>query len=198
MGAFALATLIIVAGCGGSDALESVQDDADPVENEEATPDEDDTSSTDTAAGFGELMEGSFILSGAVEEQFDVSDDQFAFRTGGGCQDGVFGFSIQVNDTAGTTTYAIFNALIQEDLSGGVTGEYDDVDFDVSIFPDGDMSLGETYDGPVKMIISEHDTGGVDADLNARRMTVTLLGSVPSDAGDVDVDITHRWVMGCP
>jgi len=42
------------------------------------------------------------------------------------------------------------------------------------VFAVGDMSSSERYEDPVKMIISEHDTGGVDA------------------------DVTYRWVMGCP
>lgn len=48
------------------------------------------------------------------------------------------------------------------------------------------------------MVISEHDTGGASADLNARRMTVSLSGSIPSDDGEINVDIDYRWVMGCP
>ena len=66
------------------------------------------------------------------------------------------------------------------------------------MFPGGDMFTSERYEGPVRMVISEHDTGGLDADPNERRMTVTLLGSIPGDEGDVDVDVTYRWVMGCP
>jgi hypothetical protein len=29
-------------------------------------------------------------------------------------------------------------------------------------------------------------------------MTVTLLGTIPTDDGDLEVDVTYRWVMGCP
>lgn len=203
--AVAIAMLMIGAACGGSDGDTSqpAQGDAetdtveDDTADDEETPDEDDSSS-DTTVGFGELIEGSFVLTGAVEERYDVGDDQYGFRVGGGCEGSAFGFSVQVNDAAVTTTFATFEALADVELSGGVTGEFDAVDFEATVFADGNTSLAESYSGPVKMIISEHDTGGADADLNARRMTVTLLGSVPSDSGEVDVDITFRWVMGCP
>lgn len=205
---FALAFLMLGAACGGNDdgASDAVQVDADTVQtdagddsagDDEATPDAE-SSDGETVAGFGELVEGEFVLTGAADERFDVGDDQLAFRTGGGCDGSGFGFSMHVNDAAGEITYATFEAQGPEDLSGGVTGEFDAVDFEANLFPGGDLSLAETVSGPVKMLISEHDTGGASADLNARRMTVSLLGSVPSDAGDVDVDITFRWVMGCP
>jgi hypothetical protein len=182
--ALVLTILMIGAGCGGGDgsSTELVEDD----------------SGDETAAGFGDVIEGTFLLSGAVEEQYYVSDDELAFRTGGGCQDGAFGFVVNVQDAAGTTTFATFGAEGQEDLSGGVIGEFDAIDLAVTVFPGGDMSLQQRYEGPVRTIISEHDTGGVDADPNARRMTVTLLGTIPTDDGDLDVDVTYRWVMGCP
>lgn len=197
--------LMIGAGCGGSDdsTTESIDGASDTAEDttpaDEATPDATtDDPGDETAAGFGDVIEGTFLLSGAMEEQYYVSDAELAFRTGGGCQDGAFGFSVNVQDAAGTTTFATFGAEGQQDLSGGVTGEFDDIDLGVTVFPGGDMSLEQRYEGPVRMIISEHDTGGVDADPNARRMTVTLLGSIPGDEGDLDVDVTYRWVMGCP
>ena len=198
-----LALAIIGAGCGGDDASEFVQRDPDVVDSGATAPDDDasadeDSSDGGTTAGFGELIEGSFVLSGAIEEQFDVSDSDFAFQTGGGCQDGAWGFSVHVTDAAATTTFAMFNAQGQDDLSGGVTGEFDNVDFDATIFADGDLSLAESIEGPVTMTISEHDTGGPDADFEARRLTVSLVGSVPSDTGVVDVDVNYRWVMGCP
>jgi hypothetical protein len=203
--ALVLTMLMIGAGCGGSDgsSTESVDGASDTVEDttpaDEATSDATtDDSGDESTAGFGDVIEGTFLLSGAVEEQYYVSDDELDFRTGGGCQDGAFGFSVNVQDAAGTTTFAIFGAGVQEDLSGGVIGEFYDTDVEVTVFPGGDMSLEQRYSGPVRMIISEHDTGGVDADLNARRMTVTLLGTIPSDDGDLDVDVTYRWVMGCP
>lgn len=209
--AFALAMLVIGAGCGGSDGDLSAPAQADsdtaqdtPVDDE-ATPDadadtsDDDTSDDDTAVGFGELMEGTFVLTGAEEKQYDVGDDQLAFRVGGGCEAGNFGMSIQVTDPGGTIPYAMFTAQMEEDLSGGVTGEFDDVEVEVTVFPEGDTSLAETYKGLITMVISEHDTGGANSDFNERRMTMSLVGTVSSSsAGDVDVDANYRWVMGCP
>lgn len=157
-----------------------------------------DDSGDESSVGFGELIEGTFLLSGAVEEGYFSTDEELDFRMSGGCQGGAFGFGANVQDVDGTTTFATFGAQGEEDLSGGVTGEFDAVDLEVTVFPGGDMSTSERYEGPVRMVISEHDTGGLDADPNERRMTVTLLGSIPGDEGDVDVDVTYRWVMGCP
>lgn len=205
--ALTFALLMVGAACGGGDgdASDMLRADADAIENDsddaDADPDagsETDPDAGDTLVGFGDLVEGSFVLVGASEDRFDVGDERFAFRTGGGCDGSGYGFSVHVNDPAGTTTYAIFEAQGPDDLSGGVTGEFDAVDFSATVFPDGDMTVSETYSGPIQMTISEHETGGATADLDARRMTVALRGSVPSDTGDVDVDTTFRWVMGCP
>ena len=200
-----LAVLMIGAGCGGSDdsSTEPVNGASDTVEGDapegdaasDATPDD---SSDEIAVGFGELIEGTFLLSGAADEQYFSTDEELYFRMSGGCQDGAFGFGANVQDVGATTTFATFGAEGQLDLSGGATGEFDAVDLEVTVFPGGDMSAQESYEGPVRMVISEHDTGGVDADFNARRMTVTLLGSITGDQGELDVDVTYRWVMGCP
>lgn len=197
--------LMVGTGCGGSDDSSAESVDDTPATVEDSTPEADatsdatqDDSGDETAVGFGDLIEGTFLLSGAAEEQYYSTDEELDFRMSGGCQDGAFGFGANVQDADGTTTFATFGAQGQEDLSGGATGEFDAVDLEVTVFPGGDMSVSERYEGPVRMVISEHDTGGVDADPNARRMTVTLLGSISGDEGDVDVDVTYRWVMGCP
>lgn len=206
---FAIAMLVVGVGCGGGDGDVSdfVPVDADAVERDDAMSDDGETSDdesasdaddSDTAAGFGDLMEGSFVLSGAVDERFEFDDDQLAFQTVGGCEGGMFGVGVHVRDAAETTTFAMFSAQTEVDMSGGVTGEFDDVDFEATVFENGDVSLPTSIEGPVTMAISEHDTGGADADLNARRMTVSLSGTIPSDEGDVDLDIDYRWVMGCP
>lgn len=213
---FVLAALLLGAGCGGddSDPSSAADDLADVDASDDATTDEspadepdaagdadqdgDGDGDGDDAVGFGELMEGTFILTGAEDERWYVSDDELAFRLGGGCADGNFGFSVAITDAAAEQTFGMFAAQMSEDLSGGVTGEFDAVDAEVTVFPGGDFSAAERYEGPIRMVISEHDTGGVTADLNARRMSVTLLGTVPGDEGDVDVDVTFRWVMGCP
>ncbi len=209
---FVLASLLIGAGCGGSDsdpssAVDAAADDAtsDAATTDESPADEpgdaadaDQDGGDDDAVGFGELMEGTFILTGAEDERWFVSDDELAFRLGGGCADGNFGFSIAITDAEVETTFGMFTAELEDDLSGGVTGEFDAVHAEVTVIPGGDFSASERYEGPIRMVISEHDTGGATADLNARRMSVTLLGTLPGDSGDVDVDVTFRWVMGCP
>ena len=201
---FVLASVVITGACGGSDAgpspaADAAENDADVADAPDATGEPDgDAAESDSAAGFGELMEGTFIFTGAVDERYHVSDAEYAFRLGGGCADGEFGFSVNIADAAGEISFAQLGAQVAQDLSGGVTGEFEAVDTDVSFFPGGDFSLTSSFDGQVRMIVSEHDTGGVSADLNARRMTVTLLGTLAGDEGDVDVDVTFRWVMGCP
>jgi hypothetical protein len=202
--AVVVALLIVGAGCAGSDDSSTELDTSDASSDEGPSPEEEgeeeapDDSGDESEVGFGELIEGTFLLSGAAEQQYLSTDEALGFRMSGGCQDGAFGFGVNVEDAGATTTFATFGAQGQEDLSGGATGEFDAVDLEVTVFPGGDMSASERYEGPVEMIISEHDTGGADADLNARRMTVTLLGTIPTDDGDLEVDVTYRWVMGCP
>lgn len=206
--ALVLTMLMIAAGCGGSDGDDAAPADA-PAAADNATADanadeSDEDAASDSAAdeagvNFGDLIEGSFLLSGAVEEQFFSGDEELAFRMSGGCQGDAFGFGVNVTDAAATTTYATFGADGQLDLSGGATGEFDDVDFEVNVFPGGDMSVNERYKGPVTMVISENTASTVGGDKSAERMTVTLLGTVPATngSGDLDVDITYRWALGC-
>jgi hypothetical protein len=209
---FVLAFGLVVAGCGGSVADPSVAGDgaveiaADEIAADEIAADEiaaDETAADDSASdstgdaaevGFGELIEGSFIFTGVVEQRYYVSDDELEFQLGGGCSDGAFGFSVLIRSAETDAPVAQLTAQMQQDLSGGGIGEFE-VDADVALFSDDNIPEA---DGPMRMIISEHNTGGANADFNARRMTVTLLGAVPTDAGDIDVDVTFRWVMGCP
>ena len=202
---FLLASAVITGACGGGDtdtppaAEAGAANDADVTDTSDAGDEPNgDADESDPAVGFGELMEGTFVFTGAVDERFYVSDAEYSFRLGGGCADGQFGFSVNIADAAGATPFAQLGAQVAQDLSGGVTGEFEAVDADVGFFPGGDFSLTSSFDGQIRMIVSEHDTGGVSADLNARRMTVTLLGTLTGDEGNVDVDVTFRWVMGCP
>jgi hypothetical protein len=201
---FLLASVVMAGACGGSGAESSPAADAAESDGDSAaTPDAagesgGDAAETDSAVGFGELMEGSFIFTGAVDERFYVSDAEYAFRLGGGCADGQFGFSVNIADPAGEKSFAQLGAQVAQDLSDGRTGEFDAVDVDVAFFPGGDFSLTKSFDGQIRMIVSEHDTGGVDAILDQRRLTITLLGILTGDDGEVDVDVTFRWVMGCP
>lgn len=197
--------MLIGVSCGGSDtnlpnagnetaASGAVVDPPVGSPSDESSPDPGEKA---TPAGFGELVEGSFIFSGAVDAAYYVSDDALRFQLGGGCQGGAFGFSVNIYDANTDAAVASFGAEMQQDLAGGVIGEFDPVDAQVFLLP-GTVTQSSAVQGPLRMIISEHDTGGADADLNARRMTVTLLGTIQTDAGDLDVDVTFRWVMGCP
>ncbi len=201
---FVVASLLIGASCGSSDSGSAdVTANADTAGGDTATTIEAATGDSDDGgdsaeAGFGELIEGTFILSGALDESYYVSDPDFAFRLGGGCQGSAFGVSINVTDAEATTSFAMITAEMQQDISGGATGEFEAVDATVTVFPGGDTTKENSFSGPLRMIVSEHNTGGLDASLNERRMTIDLLGSLPSDAGDLDVDASFRWVMGCP
>lgn len=196
--------LLAATGCGGGsdDASETGQDAATPTDGDASGSDADAATDSGDAddgvtAGFGELIEGTFVLSGASDQEFSVGDDGLSYITTGGCQGGEYGFGVTVLDDGAQMPFAQIGVQGQEDLSGGATGEFAGAALEVSLFPDADSPV-ESYEGPVTMVISEHDTGGADFDLNERRMTVSLFGTIPSDAGDLDVDVTYRWVMGCP
>lgn len=87
------------------------------------------------------------------------------------------------------------------DLSAG-TGTYGVEDVTLIDVTDGDLAASRSYSGPGTMSITEHDTGGVSADLNARRMAITLEGTLEADGpdgdGEVDAAADVLWVMGCP
>jgi hypothetical protein len=201
----ALTLVVVGAGCGGGD------DDGGGDEDGSATAGQTDESldpstwpddpSSDIApeepaeVGFGEIVDGTFILTGASEEQYYATNSELAYRFGGGCQDGEFGFVVNITDPTGEVAFATFSAEMQEDLSGGVTGEFDAVDAEVTVIPNGNLPDSVSYEGPLRLVVSEHDAS---SDLNARRMAITLSGSIPSDRGDLVVDVTFRWAMGCP
>lgn len=201
----AVALLLLGAGCGGSDdgtpADTGAPTAADSVPADDGTPadenDQTDEAGNGAGPGFGNLIDGEFTLTGATEVDYRVGDEGLAFRTVGGCQADTYGFGVHVTDAAGTMTYAMFSVEGQEDLSGGVTGEFQS-DLEATVLPGGDMTLGERFSGPVTMVLSEHDTGGADFDLNERRMSVQVDGTAAGESGDVDVAVAYRWVMGCP
>ncbi len=193
-------SLLIVSSCGSSEDTEASTAESTSANAETATTEAaeaPDEAAGQDEVGFGELTEGTFILTGSVDEGFYTSDPELGFRLGGGCQSGQFGVSVNITDAAGETSFGYISAELSEDLSGGVVGEFAEVKSEVTVFPGGDVGNQITFRGPLRMIISEHTTGA-DLPLADQRMTITLLGSIPDNDGQVDVDITFQWVMGCP
>jgi hypothetical protein len=203
----ALCLAVVGAGCGGGDDGGGGDGDGNGSATAGQTDETLDPSggpddpSSDTApeeppvVGFGEIVDGTFVLTGASEEQYYASNTELAYQLSGGCDGGAFGFGVDITDSTGDVPFATFNADLQEDLSGGVTGEFDAVDAEIIVIPNGNLPDSVTYAGPLSMVVSEHD---VSAEPNTRRMTITLSGSIPSDRGDLGVDVTFRWAMGCP
>jgi hypothetical protein len=195
----ALALAVVVTGCGGGDDEGSAT--ADQTDGSLDPTNSSDDSSGDIApeasaeVAFGEIVDGTFILTGASDQQYYVSNTELAYRLDGGCEDGSFGFVVDVGDPTGEVTFATFGVQLQQDLSGGVTGTFDPVDAEITVIPNGNPSDSVSYAGPLEMVVSEH---AVAADLNSRRMTIALSGSIPSDRGDLVVDVAFRWAMACP
>ncbi len=206
---FLVAVAVIGAACGGgatdqspAAAVENATDaatasdlsgdaaDESPDESNQEAPDEE-------GPIFGDLVEGSFTFTGAIDERYGVSGDEYAFEVSGGCAGDVFGFSVIISDAADETPLASLEVGMNEDLSGGVTGEFEP-DTSVYIFPVDDPNSIESFSAPLKMTVSEHDTGGTNYDLDRRRMTIAILGTVSGNSDSVDVDVTFRWIMGCP
>ncbi len=197
------------AACGGSDDVSDAIDSigsapANDVSDDGAAADqESDAATSDSSgAGFGEFISGTIAFSGGEDETYAIDDPASAFTGSGGCGGGQFGFSI--NAVAPDTGYTLFqlSAGMDEDLSGGATGTYDVDEVALLVVPDGDLSASRRYEGPGTIAVTEHDTGGIDSDLNSRRMAITLEGTLDamgSDAdGTVDVSADVLWVMGCP
>jgi len=201
-----------VAACGGSD---DAGDESDSVEtasgsaaSDAETADDEDTSSGDggsseaSEAGFGDFLSGTITLGGAEDSTYSIDDPTYAFVGAGGCSDSNFGISINGREAdTGFTAFQI-NAGIDADLSGGDTGTFDVEEMTLLVTTDGDIAASRTYSGPGTMSITEHDTGGASMDLNARRMAITLDGTLeatgPDGEGEADVTADVLWVMGCP
>ena len=116
--AFSLA--VVGAGCGGGDddgggdgdgsATASQTDEAlDPSEGPD-DPSSDIAPEPPVEVDFGEIVDGTFILTGASEEQYYVSNTELAYRLGGGCDGGAFGFAVDITDPTGEVTFATFDA----------------------------------------------------------------------------------------
>jgi hypothetical protein len=194
---FVVIALVAVA-CGGDDADDASREptsDGGGAGQTDGGDDDDDAAS----AGFGEALEATIELSGAVDEAYTPGPGT-SFRFGGGCQEGVFGVHMQVNDTALEQTIASVLVSIDEDLSGGETGTYD-ADLQVELFEPGDLSQRQEFRGSGTIEVTRHDAPD---DLNARRMDFVVAGDglersdgLESD-GALAVDADVRWVMGCP
>lgn len=204
----AIGALAVVA-CGGDDPFDlgdvSEADIADGADGGSDTGDEsgsDDNDGSPTGPGFGDFISGEITVTGDEEGTYAVDDPTLDFVSGGGCLDGNFGISIQPRAADTGFTVMQLSAEVDADLSGGVTGTYPVEDVALLVVTNTDFGTGPTYRGPGTLVISEHDTGGATGDLNARRMAITIDGSLagsPSDGGgEVEVSAELVWVMGCP
>lgn len=181
-------------GDNGSDTSGLTGESLDPA-NWPDDPSSDIAPEESAEVGAGEIVEGTFIVTGASDEQYFTSNGELAFGLSGGCEGGGFGFDVDITDPSGEVTFATFGVDTQVDLSGGVTGEFDAVDTAVTVIPNGNTSDQVSYAGPLHMAVSEH---AVATDVNASRMTVSLTGAIPSGGGELTVDVTFRWAMACP
>ncbi len=202
----AVAAALAVAGCGGDDVSDVVDSgeasaDADADVGSDSDSDVEDTSSDDSGPGFGEFVTGTVTLSGAEDAVYTVDDPAYTMIGAGGCAGGSFGITVNAAEAETGFTALQVSAQIAEDLSGGGTGTFDVEDVSVFAVTDGDIAAGRSYDGPGTITIAEHDTGGPSADLNARRMAITLEGTLVGTGdtdGEVEVAADVVWVMGCP
>jgi hypothetical protein len=183
-----LALTLTLAACGGDDDGADPGDTADRATTTTAV-DPGGESGGDSGAGFGEAIEATVALSGAVEQTYALGDGEIIL--GGGCQGTRFGVQIQVRDAAGSTAV---NAQVDvdEDLTGGVTGTFPADPVLVQVFGDEQT----TYRGAGEMTITAHDAA--DA-LNDRRIAFELEApGLEGSDGALDFSATSTWVMGCP
>jgi hypothetical protein len=200
---------LAVAACGGDEdstgpgdvAVDAGDSSADGGSSDDDAPADDDEGST-SEAGFGEFTSGSITVTGSEDLTYSVDDPAFDFIGAGGCDTSTFGFTVQVRDSDTGITTMQLATVADADLNGGATGSFPVENLSLVAVTDGDVAASRSYDGPATLVVSEHDTGGATADLNARRMVLTLDGILvgsPSDGGgEVEVAADLEWVMGCP
>jgi len=182
-----LAPVLVLAACGSDDDGTGPGDAADRATT--AAADAGGEPGGDSGAGFGEAIEATVALSGAVEQTYTLDDGEITL--GGGCRGTRFGVQIQVRDAAGPTVLDA-QVDVDEDLTGGVTGTFPADPVLVQVF--GDEQI--TYRGAGEMTITTHDAA--DA-LNDRRIAFELEApGLEGSDGTLDFGTTATWVMGCP
>ncbi|MCB0967339.1 MAG: hypothetical protein KDB37_10930 [Ilumatobacter sp.] len=204
----AIVAAIVVAGCGGDDDDVSLDDlDDAPASDEpsdQPSDDSDDGDDTDgeEGPGFGGFVSGQIVVAGAEDVTYAVDDASLSWISGGGCSDGRFGISVNVQEADTMLTAAQVDVSIDEDLSGGGTGSFETDELRFIIIPDGDMMAMRSYEGPGTFEVLEHDNAAPDFIPNDRRTTLRITGTLdatsPDTEGTVDLDAELVWVMGCP
>jgi hypothetical protein len=181
-----LALALTAAACGGDDAADEAAGDTATTTTVGGG---DSGGGDDAGAGFGDAIDATVTLSGAVEQTYTLGDDEIILA--GGCQGERFGVQIQVRDAAGPT---VLNAQVgvDEDLAGGVTGTFTADPVLVQVFGDEQV----TYRGAGEMTITEHAAADALAD---RRLVFDLeAAGLEGSGGTLDFSTSATWVMGCP
>ncbi|MDX1691381.1 MAG: hypothetical protein R3290_10195 [Acidimicrobiia bacterium] len=190
----ALLLALVVSACGGDDLGDVGGGDTAPTTALGGGDDADGEGTT--GPGFGQVVEGSIDLSGAVDAGYALPSDDFEFIVAGGCQGDQFGVQIQIRQDGQTLLNV--GAGAEADLDGGelATLAIDRVRLTQFVQEDGSLRAVE-YRGPGTLDITTHEAPN---ELNERRMGFTL--TAPNLEGDDDqllgfvADIL--WVMGCP
>jgi len=180
-----------------SDVIDADETTDDEMSDDADTGTDSDEASDDSGPGFGEFESGMVTLSGAEQMTYSIGDPAYTFVGAGGCGGGSFGMTVNATEADTGYTALQLSAQIDSDLDGGGTGTFEVEEISLLVATDGDLAASRSYDGPGTLVVSEHDTGGANGDLNARRMAITLDGTLSGD-GDVDVAADLVWVMGCP
>ncbi len=196
--------------CGGDDeaadpaakAQDAQDADADADAGAEGASDGGQGAGDGNAFGFGGFSSGTVTVTGIDEASYSVSDPALQWNGGGGCNATQFGIVVNANESDTGFTAMQLTAQIDADLNGGGTGTFDVEGVTLLLVTDGDVAAGRPYRGDGTMVIAEHDTGGPSSDPNARRMAITIDGTLESTTtgvdGTVDLVADLVWIMGCP
>lgn len=190
---FLLAIAILaLAACGGDDD----DSDARPSVGDTQTADAGDSGDDSDGATFGQVLEGTIEVSGAVDETY-APDATTQLVAAGGCQGPAFTVQLQVNDTSIPQTLVNAGSAVDADLSGGTTGTFEIADLKVEVFEPGDLSQRRSFRGPATIEITDHEA---PAELNDRRMTLSIAAEGLTTSGEPPLDFGADivWVMGCP
>jgi hypothetical protein len=212
------AAALVLAACGGGDGdgdadpgdLGGIIDDArEQVAEDRAAEGADGDNGDGPADGgaadapaFGEFAALNVTVLGTDTATYVLDDLDLTWVGAGGCGGSNFGVSINAVEAGTGFTALQLSAQIDEDLGGGATGSFPVEEMTLLLVTDGDIAGARSYAGPGTMVIEAHETGGATSDPNARRMDLTIEGSLEAagvdQVGTVEVLADVVWVMGCP
>jgi hypothetical protein len=188
--------ILALAACGGDDDSSDARPPVGDTRPAATAGDSGNDGGDDPGATFGQVLDGTIELSGAVDETYEP-DDTTRLVAAGGCQGSQFGVQLQVNDTSIPQTIVNAAASVDADLSGGTTGTFEIADLQVEVFERGDLSQRRSFRGPATVEVTEHKAS---AELHDRRMTLSIAAEGLTTSGDppLDFGVEIVWVMGCP